>query len=163
MPDPAIIAAVRAKIFNPVKKDKPLKMMWSDERGWYFPTKEELFRQQCAVTNKLRKSEGLMAQELARCKSVLEKRDAHVETLEKSLVQLSIEWYSMGEENKKFAAAHAIIQEQRKQAIFNRFRNTIVAKAFNKWRHEVNCKVQVGGFRKQSFTRSPIFSPFLYH
>ena len=75
--------------------NKPLKLIWSDERGWYFPTKEELFRQQCTVTNKLRKSESLMAQELARLKSTMEKRDAHIETLEKSLVQLSIEWYTM--------------------------------------------------------------------
>lgn len=70
-----------------------------------------------------------MAQELSRLKSVTEKRDAHIETLEKSLVQLSIEWYSMGEENKKFAAAHANIQEQRRNAILNRFRNMLVSKA----------------------------------
>jgi hypothetical protein len=42
------------------EEDKPLKLLWSDERGWYFPTKEELFRQQCTVTNNLRKSESLM-------------------------------------------------------------------------------------------------------
>ena len=142
LPDESVIAAVRAKIFNPKRKDKPLKLIWSEERGWFFPTKEELFRQQCTVTNKLRKSESLMAQELARLKSVLEKRDAHIETLEKSLVQLSIEWYTMGEENKKFAAAHMTIQEQRKHAIFKRIRNMVVSKAFNKWRHEVDSIVQ---------------------
>lgn len=82
------------------------------------------------------------AQELASLKRVLEKRDAHIETLEKSLVQLSIEWYSMGEENKKFAASHAHIQERRKEAIFKRIRNMSVSKAFNKWRHEVDIIVQ---------------------
>jgi hypothetical protein len=53
---------VRAKIFHPSKKaaNAPLKLLWSDERGWYYPSKEELFRQQCTVTNKLRKSENLM-------------------------------------------------------------------------------------------------------
>lgn len=70
-----------------------------------------------------------MAQELARLKSVMEKRDAHIETLEKSLVQLSIEWYSMGEENKKFATTHAIVQEQRKNAILHRVKNMLVSKA----------------------------------
>jgi predicted nucleic acid-binding Zn-ribbon protein len=83
------------------------------------------------------------AQELARLKSVMEKRDAHIETLEKSLVQLSIEWYSMGEENKQFAAAHANIQEQRKNAILHRLKNMVVSKAFNKWRHEVDAIVQM--------------------
>jgi hypothetical protein len=54
-----------------------------------------------------------MAQELAALKRVVDKRDTHVEQLEKSLVQLSIEWYTMGEENKKFASAAAMIQAGR--------------------------------------------------
>ena len=48
-----------------------------------------------------------------------------VEQLEKSLVQLSIEWYTMGEENKKFASAAAVIQEQRTAAILTRMKNMV--------------------------------------
>lgn len=66
MPSDDVIAAVRRKIFHPSKKDAPLKLLYSEERGWYFPTKEELFRQQCTVTNKLRKSEALMVGDGAR-------------------------------------------------------------------------------------------------
>ena len=83
-----------------------------------------------------------MAQELARLKSIVEKRDNHVETLEKSLVQLSIEWYTMGEENKKFSAAHATITEQRLRHIVDRLRNTTVARCFKTWSVYVGDVVQ---------------------
>ena len=73
----------------------------------------------------------------------MEKRDAHIETLEKSLVQLSIEWYSMGEENKQFTAAHANMKEQRIKNVLNRLKTNAVVRAFNKWRHEVNFIAQV--------------------
>ena len=32
LPNEDVVAAIRAKIFNPSKKEKPLKLVWSDER-----------------------------------------------------------------------------------------------------------------------------------
>ena len=102
VPGDDVLDVVRSKIFRPDSRpNAPLREMWTETRGRFFPTKEELFRQQCVVTDSLKRSQRLMTAELERALDVLRRRDAHIANLERSLVQLSLEWYETGEENKR--------------------------------------------------------------
>ena len=116
--------------------------MWTETRGRFFPTKEELFRQQCVVTDSLKRSQRLMTVELERALDVLRRRDAHIANLERSLVQLSLEWYETGEENKRLAAARRRRRRAPPPVVLANVRRALTARAWHKWRHEVHARLR---------------------
>ena len=143
VPGDDVLDVVRSKIFRPDSRpNAPLREMWTETRGRFFPTKEELFRQQCVVTDSLKRSQRLMTVELERALDVLRRRDAHIANLERSLVQLSLEWYETGEENKRLAAAHDAAVARRRAVVLANVRRALTARAWHKWRHEVHARLR---------------------
>jgi hypothetical protein len=143
VPGDDVLDVVRSKIFRPGSRpNAPLREMWTETRGRFFPTKEELFRQQCVVTDTLKRSQRLMTVELERALDVLRRRDAHIANLERSLVQLSLEWYETGEENKRLAAAHDAAVARRRAVVLANVRRALTARAWHKWRHEVHARLR---------------------
>ena len=143
VPGDDVLDVVRSKIFRPGSRpNAPLREMWTETRGRFFPTKEELFRQQCVVTDSLKRSQRLMTVELERALDVLRRRDAHIANLERSLVQLSLEWYETGEENKRLAAAHDAAVARRRAVVLANVRRALTARAWHEWRHEVHARLR---------------------
>ena len=143
VPGDDVLDVVRSKIFQPGSRpNAPLREMWTETRGRFFPTKEELFRQQCVVTDSLKRSQRLMTVELERALDALRRRDAHIANLERSLVQLSLEWYETGEENKRLAAAHDAAVARRRAVVLANVRRALTARAWHKWRHEVHARLR---------------------
>ena len=143
VPGDDVLDVVRSKIFRPESRpNAPLREMWTETRGRFFPTKEELFRQQCVVTDSLKRSQRLMTVELERALDVLRRRDAHIANLERSLVQLSLEWYETGEENKRLAAAREAAVARRRAIVLANVRRALTARAWHKWRHEVHARLR---------------------
>ena len=80
-----VLDVVRAKIFRPgTHPNRAMREVWSERRGWFFPTKEELFRQQCVVSDSLKRSNRAMTLELERALDALRRRDEHVDVLDES-------------------------------------------------------------------------------
>lgn len=143
VPGDDVLDVVRSKIFRPGSRpNAPLREMWTETRGRFFPTKEELFRQQCVVTDSLKRSQRLMTVELERALDVLRRRDAHIAKFQRSLVQLSLEWYETGEENKRLAAAHDAAVARRRAVVLANVRRALTARAWHKWRHEVHARLR---------------------
>ena len=143
VPGDDVLDVVRSKIFRPDSRpNAPLREMWTETRGRFFPTKEELFRQQCVVTDSLKRSQRLMTAELERALDVLRRRDAHIANLERSLVQLSLEWYETGEENKRLAAAREAAVARRRAVVLANVRRALTARAWHKWRHETHARLR---------------------
>ena len=143
VPGDDVLDVVRSKIFRPDSRpNAPLREMWTETRGRFFPTKEELFRQQCVVTDSLKRSQRLMTAELERALDVLRRRDAHIANLERSLVQLSLEWYETGEENKRLAAAREAAVARRRAIVLANVRRALTARAWHKWRHETHARLR---------------------
>ena len=141
LPPDAVIEAVRARIFHRSREsdaNAPLREIWSERRGWYHPTKEELFRQQCVVTDELRRSGTLLEMELSSARAVVRRRDAAIRELERSLVELSIEWHAASAENARakrtapvalargLAHLNARVSHARKSVAWRRWRQIVV-------------------------------------
>jgi hypothetical protein len=138
-----VLDVVRAKIFRPgTHPNRAMREVWSERRGWFFPTKEELFRQQCVVSDSLKRSNRAMTLELERALDALRRRDEHVDVLERSLAQLSLEWFRFGEENKRLASAREADLARRREGILARVKNMLRMRAWRKWRDEVNASLR---------------------
>jgi hypothetical protein len=138
-----VLDVVRAKIFRPgTHPNRAMREVWSERRGWFFPTKEELFRQQCVVSDSLKRSNRAMTLELERALDALRRRDEHVDVLERSLAQLSLEWYRFGEENKRLVSARDADLARRREGILARVKNMLRMRAWRKWRDEVHASLR---------------------
>ena len=94
------------------------------------------------VSDSLKRSNRAMTLELERALDALRRRDEHVDVLERSLAQLSLEWYRFGEENKRLVSARDADLARRREGILARVKNMLRMRAWRKWRDEVHASLR---------------------